>query len=220
MSERSVLLQAVGDIMLGDHPLNTGRGAHSTFRSQPADFPFAHVASTLARADLVFGNLECTLSEHGLRRGDHHSMQLRGQLSYVESLRRAGFGVLCVANNHSMQHGRESFLETVDALRSAGIAVCGLAGDLLPDRRARGGREKRTADCIPWMVAAAATVFRLGSALCRRLRGRHAKRCPYGQKDARLRRGVAALGRRVRRPTVAGRDRTGARLSWTPGPIS
>ena len=46
----------------------------------------------------------------------------------MESLRRAGFGVLCVANNHSMQHGRESFLETVHALRCAGIAVCGLAG--------------------------------------------------------------------------------------------
>ncbi len=128
MSERSVRLQAVGDIMLGDHPLNTGRGAHSTFRSQPADFPFAHMASTLARADLVFGNLECTLSERGLQPGDHHSMQLRGQLSYVEALRRAGFGVLCMANNHSMQHGREAFVETVDALRNAGIAVCGLAG--------------------------------------------------------------------------------------------
>ena len=104
-------------------------GEHTAlFALQPADFPFAHVASTLARADLAFGNLECTLSEHGLRPGDHHSMQLRGQMSYVEALRHAGFGVLCVANNHSMQHGRESFLETVDALRNAGIAVCGLAG--------------------------------------------------------------------------------------------
>ncbi len=128
MSERSVVLHAVGDIMIGDHPLNAGRGAHSTFRSRPADFPFAHVASALGRADLAFGNLECTLSEHGLRPGDHRSMQLRGQISYAEALRHAGFSVLCVANNHSMQHGRQSFLETVDALRNAGVAVCGLAG--------------------------------------------------------------------------------------------
>ncbi|MEI2787962.1 MAG: CapA family protein [Steroidobacteraceae bacterium] len=118
----------MGDIMIGDHPLNAGRGAHSTFRSRPADFPFAHVASALGRADLAFGNLECTLSEHGLRPGDHRSMQLRGQISYAEALRHAGFSVLCVANNHSMQHGRQSFLETVDALRNAGVAVCGLAG--------------------------------------------------------------------------------------------
>lgn len=114
--------------MFGDHPLNAGRGAHSTFRARPAGFPFEHVAPVLSRADLVFGNLECTLSQLGLRPSDYHSMQLRGQLSYAEELRRAGFGVVCVANNHSMQHGREAFLETVDALRIAGIAVCGLAG--------------------------------------------------------------------------------------------
>ncbi len=114
--------------MFGDHPLTVGRGVHSTFRTKPADFPFAHVVPVLSGADLAFGNLECTLSQSGLRPGDYHSMQLRGQLSYAESLRRAGFHAICVANNHAMQHGREAFTETVDALRQAGIAVCGLAG--------------------------------------------------------------------------------------------
>ncbi len=55
-------------------------------------------------------------------------MQMRGQPSYVAALRNAGFGMLSVANNHSMQHGAEAFLETVEMLRSAGIGVCGLAG--------------------------------------------------------------------------------------------
>ena len=55
-------------------------------------------------------------------------MQMRGQPSYVAALRNAGFGMLCVANNHSMQHGGAAFLDTVEMLRGAGIGVCGLAG--------------------------------------------------------------------------------------------
>jgi poly-gamma-glutamate synthesis protein (capsule biosynthesis protein) len=79
----------------------------------------------------VFGNLECALSELGLRPHDYHSMQMRGQPSYVQALRNAGFGMLNLANNHSMQHGPEVFLDTVDMLRGAGIGVCGLAGTSL-----------------------------------------------------------------------------------------
>jgi poly-gamma-glutamate synthesis protein (capsule biosynthesis protein) len=115
--------------MLGDHPLSVGYGTHSAFCHESVHYAFAHVAATLSRADLAFGNLECTLSGHGLKPGHYPSIQLRGQPSYVEALRRAGFGVMCVANNHSMQHGREAFIETTEALRGAGISVCGLAGE-------------------------------------------------------------------------------------------
>lgn len=130
MSDRSVLFHAVGDIALGDHPLCAGFGTHSRCRARAPGFPFEHVAPHFKRADLVFGNLECTLSEAGLRPKDYHSIQMRGHASYLGGLQQAGFGVLNLANNHSLQHGRAAFRETEEMLRGAGIAACGVnAGD-------------------------------------------------------------------------------------------
>ena len=123
----SVVLHAVGDIALGDHPLCTGFGTHSRSRREPATFPFAHVMTTLATADLRFGNLECTLSERGLKRHDYHSVQMRGHAGYLAGLVDARFDVLNVANNHSMQHGPEPFSETLQMAKQAGIAICGVA---------------------------------------------------------------------------------------------
>lgn len=134
MAEPSVLLHAVGDIAFGDHPLCAGFGTHSQARRREPAFMFEHVRGELARADLRFGNLECTLSESGLRRSAYHSMQMRGQPAYVEGLTAAGFHVLNVANNHSQQHGPAPFTDTVEMLDRAGIGVCGLKG---PDGASR-----------------------------------------------------------------------------------
>jgi poly-gamma-glutamate synthesis protein (capsule biosynthesis protein) len=55
---------------------------------------------------------------------------MRGHAEYVQGLVEAGFQVLNVANNHSMQHGPEPFEDTVAMLQGVGIEVCGLrAGD-------------------------------------------------------------------------------------------
>ncbi len=124
---RPVVLHAVGDITLGDHPLCTGFGTHSRTRRKPPAFPFEHVSDVLGGADLRFGNLECTLSERGLRPNDYHSVQMRGHAGYVAGLVDAGFHVLNVANNHSMQHGPGPFEDTLNMLGDAGIGVCGVA---------------------------------------------------------------------------------------------
>lgn len=123
---RSVLLHAVGDITLGDHPLCTGFGAHSRSRRRAPGFLFQHVTATLRRADLRFGNLECPISERGLRPGDYHSVQMRGHAAYLSGLVDTGFEVMNIATNHTMQHGPEPFAETVDLLRGGGVQPCGL----------------------------------------------------------------------------------------------
>jgi poly-gamma-glutamate synthesis protein (capsule biosynthesis protein) len=124
-----VTLNAVGDIALGDHPLCAGFGAHSRCRSRPPGFAFAKIRSALGGADINFGNLECTLSEAGLRPRDYHSMQMRGAPRYLEDLGAAGFTVVNVANNHALQHGEEAFLDSARMLRERGIAICGMRGD-------------------------------------------------------------------------------------------
>jgi poly-gamma-glutamate synthesis protein (capsule biosynthesis protein) len=127
MSSRSLVLHAVGDVSLGDHPLCTGFGTHSRARKRAPTFPFEHVAPVFRDADLVFGNLECTLSETGLMKGELKSIQMRGHAAYLDGLRQAGFSVVNMANNHAMQHGRVPFGETVAMLRKAGIGAAGVA---------------------------------------------------------------------------------------------
>lgn len=143
MSEpQSVILHAVGDITLGDHPLCAGFGAHSRMRRRAPGFAFEHVAGILGRADIRFGNLECTLSERGLNPGMYHSVQMRGHSAYLAGLTDNRFDVLNVANNHSMQHGPGPFADTVQMLRDSGIEVCGLrgtAGASAPVRVSGGG---------------------------------------------------------------------------------
>jgi poly-gamma-glutamate synthesis protein (capsule biosynthesis protein) len=105
------------------------------------------VSPVLANADLRFGNLECTLSERGLRPHDYHSVQMRGHARYVEGLVDTGFHVLNVANNHSMQHGREPFDDTVDMLRAAGISVCGVSQEM------RAHRDRHIHGCVSHLLA-------------------------------------------------------------------
>jgi poly-gamma-glutamate synthesis protein (capsule biosynthesis protein) len=127
--DRSISFRAVGDISFGDHPLCAGFGTHSRLRGRVPGTAFQHVAGILRAADVRFGNLECTLSESGLRRRDYHSIQMRGHPAYLAGLTEAGFDVLNLANNHSMQHGKEPFRETVRMLEAAGIRPCGVGAD-------------------------------------------------------------------------------------------
>lgn len=129
MSNRSIKFSAVGDITLGDHPLCVGFGAYSRFRKEEPLFPFLKALKVLQRSELLFGNLECVHSQVGLRSNDYNSIQMRGDPRHIEGLVAAGFKVVNVANNHSLQHGKEAFLDSIENIERSGIACCGLAGD-------------------------------------------------------------------------------------------
>jgi poly-gamma-glutamate capsule biosynthesis protein CapA/YwtB (metallophosphatase superfamily) len=117
-SENVVELIAVGDVMLG-------RGVTGEPR------PFAAVASWLRAADLALGNLECVIAPGGTPRPgrlDEPTLQpyrLYAPSSAVTALRKAGFDVLGLANNHALDLGPAGLAETVSQLQAAGIATVG-----------------------------------------------------------------------------------------------
>lgn len=126
-TDGTVALYAVGDLMLGDSAITTGFG----FAGRYADFPadgLSQLQDLFSGADIVFGNLETTISGSGHRPRSWKSTQMRGLPSYATSLRKAGFDVLSVANNHASQHGTTAFRDTVQLLEAAGIRCCGLQG--------------------------------------------------------------------------------------------
>lgn len=129
MNDHSVRFSAVGDITLGDHPLCAGFGAYSRFRKEEPIFPFLKSLEVLQRSELLFGNLECSHSNVGLNESDLCSAQMRGDPRHVPALVTAGFKVVNVANNHSLQHGNEIFLDSVRQLQAHNITCCGIAAD-------------------------------------------------------------------------------------------
>jgi len=121
-----IRLLAVGDIMLGDHPVCIGHGVRSVIKKNGFDFPFKHTAQILKDADITFGNIETVLSDIGLNPAKIEDIELRGSPESAPALCDAGFNVLSIANNHIMQHGKKAFSETIGILKKNGIFCVGL----------------------------------------------------------------------------------------------
>ncbi len=126
MSKSNLALAFVGDMSFGDSLFCQGFGVRSVVRQTGADYLFSGVGDTLSSNDILFGNLEVILSRKGENPGLLQSVDMRGDPECVTALKKTGFTLLNVANNHSMQHGREAFNETLHLLQSNGIYQLGL----------------------------------------------------------------------------------------------
>jgi poly-gamma-glutamate synthesis protein (capsule biosynthesis protein) len=120
-------IYAVGDIMLGEQHLCNNFGVKDIIRKNGADFLFEGVSSLFKDADIVFGNLECSIMD--VNHGNKPAF-FCAEPDAVSGLKNAHFNVLSVANNHIMEHGRKSFLHTVQILNNNGIAPVGIRGKI------------------------------------------------------------------------------------------
>jgi hypothetical protein len=123
-SGKGISIAAVGDTMLGNTP---------ELPPDPATY-LDHVAGEL-RGDVVFGNLEGTLTEVpespkcvGAEPGSCYAF--RAPPEYADYLADAGFTLMSNANNHSADFGEAGLSETVEALHAAGIEQTGLPGEI------------------------------------------------------------------------------------------
>ncbi|WP_417515014.1 CapA family protein [Marinobacter sp.] len=115
----------VGDINLGEYYTSFGHGPGSYLEHSDV---FENVRDLFSQADFVVGNLEAPLTTHNFNPTEPESVVLRGDPKHAATLRNAGFRVLQVANNHTVQHGKEGFSETLEALARAGITAIGVNG--------------------------------------------------------------------------------------------
>jgi poly-gamma-glutamate capsule biosynthesis protein CapA/YwtB (metallophosphatase superfamily) len=88
--------------------------------------PFERIARYLRAGDIVFGNLESVLCEAGT--AAEKEMTLRVSPRKAGYLRRAGFTILNVANNHALDYGSTGLNETLSVLREQGIRFVGCVG--------------------------------------------------------------------------------------------
>ena len=115
-----VTLAAVGDVLFA-------RGVGKQIARHGPDYPFEETRKIIAGADIGFCNLECSLSLRGV--AQHRKYQFRADPALAANLRSGGFNVVSVANNHTMDFGREAMLDTIESVRKAGIVPVGAGKD-------------------------------------------------------------------------------------------
>lgn len=94
---------------------------------------FDLVRDQLRGADVVFGQLETSITERGSRLPQaRHAV--RGGPAIAPALKDAGFTVMSMAGNHCMDWGLDGFFDTIDNLRAADIGVVGAGADIAQAR--------------------------------------------------------------------------------------
>jgi hypothetical protein len=118
-----VTIAAVGDIVMGSTPNLPPDGGRTFFDGVQTDLA----------GDVVLGNLEGTLSVGGGSKcgaGSTNCYAFQTPPSYAAWLRKAGFTVLNVANNHAYDFGTSGQQQTLAALRSRQLAFTGRPGQI------------------------------------------------------------------------------------------
>lgn len=110
-------LIAVGDISFS-------RGIDSMIKKyDDYNYPLLGVKDYLATGDIVFGNLETSITP-----GRHildNEMVFRSDIETVQTLKDANFSIVSLANNHTPNFGEQGLLDTFKYLDEVGVEYVG-----------------------------------------------------------------------------------------------
>jgi poly-gamma-glutamate synthesis protein (capsule biosynthesis protein) len=114
---KTTTLAFVGDIMMG------GSAAYKLKTEGPDSF-FTRTTDLLKLADVVTGNLEGPLGLTG-KKTPNKKYTFLVDPSAATGLAHAGFSLLTLANNHTMDFGVEALQSTIEALENNGLKHAG-----------------------------------------------------------------------------------------------
>ena len=111
-----VTIVAGGDVMLD-------RGTAEAIRQAGPDAVLRGVADELTAADIAFCNLESPLAESSGKLDK--PIAFKAAPASAALLSAAGIDIVSLANNHAVDCGRTGLVETLGALKGAGVRWCG-----------------------------------------------------------------------------------------------
>ncbi|HHT90120.1 MAG: CapA family protein [Bacillota bacterium] len=123
LREQQVTLLAVGDIMLDRDVKKEGLQKGWTHI-------FSEVAPRIRQADLSFANLESPIGDKG-----HFINMFQAPPQAIEGVASAGFDVVSLANNHTLDYHHEGMFETMRLLDQVGIDWVGAGENIQEARR-------------------------------------------------------------------------------------
>jgi poly-gamma-glutamate synthesis protein (capsule biosynthesis protein) len=113
----------MGDVMLG-------RMVNRRLASELPGYAWGDTLPLLAAADARLCNLECVLADHGHPwTATPKTFHFRSDARNIAVLQTAAIDCVSVANNHTLDYGREALLEMLGLLDAAGIAHAGAGRD-------------------------------------------------------------------------------------------
>lgn len=120
---KKLTICSVGDLMICDSPLYASVGIGSRY-SRIREELFSNCKALFSNADIVIGNFETVV--HTPQNRSLKETQMCCNDDVVEDLKKAGFSILNIANNHCMQHGVHGFQNTSEACEKRGIKPIGI----------------------------------------------------------------------------------------------
>jgi len=109
---------AAGDILLD-------RGTRANILRHGVDFPFEEVAGLIRGFDLAYANLESPVSSRGRSTGKLYCF--RGDTNFFTGVQNAGFDIISIANNHTIDWGQTAFFDTKDIIEDRGLIPVGFS---------------------------------------------------------------------------------------------
>ncbi|MCL6456751.1 MAG: CapA family protein [Gorillibacterium sp.] len=106
----------VGDVLLGST-------VESLLAKSGYDYPYQQVLSYLQRPDLTIANLETPITTQGTKQVKEYVY--RSSPLVLPAFQAAGFDLVNLANNHSMDYGPDGLLDTFTHLKKQGIPYVG-----------------------------------------------------------------------------------------------
>jgi len=117
--------------LLGD--VLTAKGVEKRVKRFGIHYPFNKVKDRIANYEIVFGNLETSISNKGEALKDK-AFTFQMDPKYAAALKEIKLDVVSLANNHLLDFGEESMNDTFRFLKKNNIQYCG-AGKTLKEAR-------------------------------------------------------------------------------------
>ena len=114
----STTISIVGDILLA-------RGVGKEIDKNGFDYPYEKTKSILTSDDITIGNLECTITsgeEHAIKKP---TIVFKSDEENARALKEAGFDVLSLGNNHTMDYLSYGLKDTMENLQKNNIGYTG-----------------------------------------------------------------------------------------------
>lgn len=115
--EEELVLSFAGDIMFD-------RSVAGFIKSKGEDYVFQGYEKQFKSSDIVFGNLETSLSNSGQPNIDKE-YSFRSSPKLAPFMKKYNFTAMSIANNHSLDYGRAAFVESMKILKENGISYGG-----------------------------------------------------------------------------------------------